>query len=150
MKDRCVEDSDPYDSTSASEEEYVPESAAEEEDSDASLPLKQTPRKSLDWLPSECSPILCDSSTTNVDINSTDCQIAEEQPSSSQGPNAMWLLMHSTRMMARGSTTRGNIVCIAASPTPKFQGTLKVHTVTKWMWQKPLVFRRDLRKEKFN
>ena len=87
MKDRCVEDSDPYDSTSASEEEYVPESAAEEEDSDASLSLKQTPRKSLDWLPSECSPILCDSSTTNVDINSTDCQIAEEQPSSSQGPN---------------------------------------------------------------
>ena len=87
MKDRCVEDSDPYDSTSASEEEYVPESTAEEGDSDASLSLKKTPCKSLDWLQSECSPILCDSSTTNVDINSTDCQIAEEQPSSSQGPN---------------------------------------------------------------
>ena len=88
MKDTCLENSQLSDSTSASEEEYIPDSTAETEDSDASLKLKPTTRKSLDYSPSDCSPMLCDSTTPNVDINSSTCDItADEKPCSSQDPN---------------------------------------------------------------
>ena len=124
----------------------------QKQDSGASLNLKQTAHKSLDYLLNEFSPMLCDTTTPNVDINSSKWEItADEEPCSSQEPNdpiTIWL--HSKRTIARESKITDTIVSIAASHMPKWQSILKVCAVITWMWQKLLVFLRSQRKEKDN
>lgn len=86
MKSACVEDSELYDTTSGSEEEYIPDTTSESEDSDATLDLHQT-HKSPKHIRA-CFPMLCDSTTPDVDNNSDISEVtAEEEPSSSQNPS---------------------------------------------------------------
>lgn len=103
MKDVCLEDAELYDSTSASgdDDEYVPDSHTDSEDSLASLDI--TPRKQRCLHPllkhGSDTPIECDTTTTGLDINPVVPEFGselsveeepcsdptvEEQPSSSQ------------------------------------------------------------------
>ncbi|XP_059210360.1 uncharacterized protein LOC131989178 [Centropristis striata] len=88
MKDPCLEDCELYDSTSGSEEEYVPDTTSESEDSDASLNIQQATRKSYDNPLSDHCTMLCDTTTPDVDNNSSTCEItAEEEPCAIQDPS---------------------------------------------------------------
>lgn len=70
MKDTCPDDSEPYDTTSDSEEEYVPDPNSDSEDSDESHDPKQ--RKCLLYDVSNDraseSPTICDTTTPDLDI----------------------------------------------------------------------------------
>lgn len=88
-----MEDSELYDTTSVSEdeEEYVPDTNSDTEDSDATIDPKQRTPRFLDDLLSDLgseSPTLCDTTTPELDINCIASEIpVEEGPCSSQDTN---------------------------------------------------------------
>lgn len=70
MKDTCLEDTELYDSTSVredDEDEYVPGSSTESEDSDASIDVREILCSLLNSGPD--MPTECDTTTPGMDIN---------------------------------------------------------------------------------
>uniref|UniRef100_A0AAV2LGB5 SET domain-containing protein n=1 Tax=Knipowitschia caucasica TaxID=637954 RepID=A0AAV2LGB5_KNICA len=84
MKDTCLEDTELYDSTSVSEDEYVPDSCTDSEDSDASIGvtprtrLHLSSRNSGSYMPNEC-----DTTTPELDTSFVVSELSvEEEPCS--------------------------------------------------------------------
>ncbi|CAK6973185.1 N-lysine methyltransferase KMT5A [Scomber scombrus] len=154
MKDTHLEDIELYDSTSVSEDDdeddYVPDSTTDPEDSDASLDV--TPRKRLNILLNLSSdmPNECDSTTLGLDINPVVSKLSveddhcsyltvEEQPCSSQDTNDSLVVSAHQNKNLRQETV---LIYIAESHLPKWEDIWNMHTKIKWIWQDLLAFQK--------